>query len=165
MRGWPLARKTALSVFIIILAATSLGADESEKGIEYFAVGNASSEWLSGLRAQLYKETSVPEWMPKEPLEAALLLRLELDQHGNILSRRIEKSSGIQFVDDTVLRAVDNAPAAPQTVLDGQDVSVVLLPLKIQFAPDKARPGDPDGAGLCETVPDDGYADIIWPKC
>ncbi len=60
---------------------------------------------------ELHRNWAWPEGLSKEPLQCIIVI--DIDEHGNIIKKWIEKSSGNQLFDQSALRAVEESGPFP----------------------------------------------------
>ncbi|MFM6928096.1 MAG: TonB family protein [Bdellovibrio sp.] len=84
--------------------------------------------YMSDLDTHIKQKWSLPEWLAKRDLKAQV--RLYIDARGNILGRKIVKSSGNPSYDEQVLETIDQSapfPAPPEKFSDILGVDGVVI--------------------------------------
>jgi colicin import membrane protein len=84
--------------------------------------------YISVVEKHIRQNWSLPEWLAKKKLSA--LIRVRFDEHGNVASHEIVKTSGNQTFDDLVISAVQKSspvPAPPPKFVKILNVEGILL--------------------------------------
>lgn len=84
--------------------------------------------YVSDLDRHIKQNWSLPEWLAKRDYTARV--RLYIDSHGNILERKIVKSSGNSSYDEEVLATIDRSspfPSPPEKFLAIFSVDGILI--------------------------------------
>lgn len=96
----------------------------------------ARSAWIRRLAATLESRKSYPAAAAEQRQEGAVTMRLALDRSGQILSVRIERSSGFSLLDQEALALVQRAkPLPPAPAAVPGDHFEVLVPLVFRYMP------------------------------
>jgi len=83
---------------------------------------------------ELHRNWAWPEGLSNEPLECIIII--DIDEHGNIIKKWIEKGSGNQLFDQSALRAVEESgpfPPLPPPLKPGP------LEIGVRFRPNQIR--------------------------
>lgn len=84
--------------------------------------------YAADLDAHIKQHWALPEWLAKRELKAQA--RVQIDSRGNILGRKIVKSSGNPSYDDEVLATIDRSapfPAPPEKFIAIVSVDGILI--------------------------------------
>lgn len=84
--------------------------------------------YVADLDAHIKQNWSLPEWLAKKDFKAQV--RVRIDDHGNIISRQIVKSSGNSSYDAEVLKTVDRSapfPPPPEKFVSIVGVDGILI--------------------------------------
>lgn len=84
--------------------------------------------YAADLDAHIKQHWALPEWLAKRELKAQA--RVQIDSRGNILGRKIVKSSGNPSYDDEVLATIDRSapfPAPPERFIAIVSVDGILI--------------------------------------